>query len=510
MTDSSVRGRLTRAPLPGLVWLRTLALAGLILSCLACVWVLETRFQGLEVETLEIAETPVTVYRMAQEAQRPLVVMAHGFGGSRQMMDQLAVSLARQGMAVASLDLPGHGRNTARLSPDITRIDGTTAQLVQVVDRVTDALMLRSDSLGPVSFVGHSMATDVVIRAAQARSDVNGVVAISMYSPAVTERSPQALLVLSGATESHLRAAGLDAVRLIDPDALEGQTIAQGDVVRRTAVAPWVGHVGVLYSRTSLDETTRWLRDVTGQGLQARLDQTGWIAGILLVCLVALGWPLARILPQRRITSPELSRGSFVLSITAPIPAVLLVAALPTFGIAGQAAFGSLAAILGLWGGVQLLILWRAGVTVVRPDIIGLLAFLGYGLGVFALALDRYGAAFLPVGPRFPVMLGLLLGTVPAMMADTILVQGASWRRRLLARVALLTGLAGAMALSPSELGLTFTTLPVLVLFFVVYGSLARWIAERRGAGSVALGKGLVLAWAFAASTPLFAVAALP
>ena len=57
----------------------------------------------------------------------------------------------------------------------------------------------------------------------------------------------------------------------------------------------------------------------------------------------------------------------------------------------------------------------------------------------------------------------------PRVMADTILVQGASWRRRLLARVALLTGLAGAMALSPSELGLPFTTLPVLVLFFVVY-----------------------------------------
>jgi hypothetical protein len=136
----------------------------------------------------------------------------------------------------------------------------------------------------------------------------------------------------------------------------------------------------------------------------------------------------------------------------------------------------------------------------------GTVAYLVLGCGVFALALDRYGAAFLPLGDRGLVMAGLLLGTLPVMAADTLLVARAAFWRRVVSRVALLCMVSGAIALAPRELGLTFTTLPVLVLFFLIYGSFGRWIAARRGPGGVMLGKGVALAWAIAASTPLFAV----
>ena len=199
----------------------------------------------------------------------------------------------------------------------------------------------------------------------------------------------------------------------------------------------------------------------------------------------------------------------FLACLIVPMPIALLIAALPVLGIAGNAAFGSLAAIFGAWGLVQIVILRRAGLRFEATDRVGTLAYLCFAL-LFALALDRYGAAFLPTGARIGVMFGLLIGTVPLMLADTLLVHGASLLRRLLARLSLLVALFGAKAMSPTELGLAFTTLPVLVLFFLVYGTMARWISARRGAASVALGKGVALAWAIAASTPLFAVAGVP
>ncbi|MEL7343399.1 MAG: alpha/beta fold hydrolase [Pseudomonadota bacterium] len=505
MTEKSADPQMTRR-----AWMRPSALgcaSALTVLALICAFVLELRFSGLSTERILIDQTPVTLYRLSDSAPLPPVVIAHGFGGSRQMMDQIAVSLARQGFHVASVDLPGHGRNGTKLSPDISTLDGTTAQLVEVIERVAMAISDRSDTDGPISFVGHSMATDVVIRAAQSHPDVGAVVAISMYSPAVTQTAPTALLILSGATESHLRMAGLNAVRLLDPSATEGKTVTRDGTIRRTAVAPLVGHVGVLYAPKSLHETTSWIRNTLERGSQARLDWTGWVAGVLLCALVFVVWPLSKLIPARTpAPSQHVKPRTFLACLLLPIPAAIAIGALPVFGISGNAAFGTLGLILGVWGMIQLAVLYRSGARPGRPDLVGAALYLGFAL-VFALALDRYGASFVPAGERAIVMAGLLLGTLPLMIADTMLTQRASILRRILARLSLLIALSGAMALAPSDLGLAFTTVPVLVLFFLVYGTMARWIVKRRGPQSVSIAKGVVLAWAFAASTPLFATA---
>ncbi|MEM7719749.1 MAG: alpha/beta fold hydrolase, partial [Pseudomonadota bacterium] len=479
MTDHSARQDPERRASP--VWSagRKDTVAAILLSAVAlvCIFILEARFFGLEINEIRVNDTPVTLYVANGATPAPPVVIAHGFAGSRQMMDQISVSLARQGFLVASLDLPGHGRHPGQLSPDIGSLDGTTAQLAQVVEQVAEDIAKRPDTIGPISFVGHSMATDLVIRAAERRDDVGGIVAISMYSPAVTPTSPSALLVISGAREEHLRGAGLDAAQLVDPAASEGETVTRNGVTRRTAVAPFVGHVGVLFAPTSLLETTAWLREATEVGQIAPLDTSGWIAGVLLTTLVLLVWPIAKMLPQRD-TAPmlPLSWRGFLICVTLPIPIALIVAALPTFGIVGHAAFGTLGVIFGAWGVVQITVLRRCGIRYQAPDAIGTVGYLALAL-VFALALDRYGAAFLPVGDRAVVLLGLLLGTVPFAIADTALVHNASFLRRILTRLSFLAVLSAAMALIPSQLGLAFTTLPVLVLFFVVYGTMARWVA---------------------------------
>ncbi|MEM1362903.1 MAG: alpha/beta fold hydrolase [Pseudomonadota bacterium] len=487
----------------GMFWLA----AWLAAIILACVWVLERRFDGLAVETGIVEGTPVTYYHRPDALPAAPVVVAHGFGGSHQMMEQIAHALARQGFFVASVDLPGHGRHTQPLSRDVTRIEGTTSQLVAAVTSVTDHVVAHRETSGPVSFVGHSMATDVVIRAASQGDDVGGIAAISMYSTAITDTAPAALLMLSGARETHLREAALEALHKIDPDAAEGQTVAADTVTRRAAVIPNVGHVGVLYHGDTLDELTDWLREATGTGDPIEPPQTAWIAGLLLVAITLIAWPLAWALPQKDTArSVPISPKLFWLCITLPLPLSVLPALLPIVGIAGQASFGTLAVCLAVWGTTQLGLLQYHGIGIPRPDWLGAVVYLFWGCVVFALALDRYGASFAPTGNRLWVMLGLLLGTVPLMAADTLLSHNAPIWRRFVARVMLLSGLAAAVAVAPTDLGLAFTVLPVLVLFFLVYGSFGKWIAARRGPEGAMLGMGVALAWAISASTPLFSV----
>jgi pimeloyl-ACP methyl ester carboxylesterase len=409
--------------------------------------------------------------------------------------------LARAGFAVAAFDFAGHGRNPVPLSPDVTRIEGTTAQLVAETVAVAQAMSARPETGAQVVLVGHSMATDVIIRAARDLGGVAAVAAISMYSEAITATEPKRLLVVSGEYEPHLREAGLNAVAQIDAQAGEGQTVAAGEVLRRTVFAPGVEHMGVLYSETTKAEITAWLTEAVGLDTRFAPDLSGTIAGLMLVALILLAWPASRFLPEIAAPPPQRDLKASALAVVFPIPALLGVVYLLPLG-----SFATLAAAFGTWGMVQLAALGQRGHVPAPPELIGLFAFLAVG-SLFALALDRYGAAFLPVGPRLPVMALMLLGTVPLMLADSVLARVAPLWLRIVARAALVIALGGAMALSPTELGLTFTVLPVLVLFFVVYGSFARWVTQARGPGAAHLGMGLALAWAVAASTPLFAAA---
>ena len=98
----------------------------------------------------------------------------------------------------------------------------------------------------------------------------------------------------------------------------------------------------------------------------------------------------------------------------------------------------------------------------------------------------------------------LLLGTVPFMLADRILMERAALWQRILARAVPVVALSAGMILFSQSLGLLFTVLPVMVLFYLVYGTMARAVALRQGPETAGIGAGIVLAWSIAASSPLF------
>jgi hypothetical protein len=462
---------------------------------------LERQRIGLVVERTTLAGSPATIWRDPGIEAPPLVIIAHGYAGSRQMMQPIAMTLARQGHLAVAFDFHGHGRHPVPMSGDVTSLDGVTEQLVRQTVAVTEAARQLPGATGPVALVGHSMATDIVIRAAD-RIDAAAVVAISMYSDAVTGTFPERLLILSGAREGRLREVALDRLRLVDPEAAEGETARQGDVVRRVAVAPWVGHVGVLYSPTTRAEIRDWVTSPRPSDETAAAPMTGAWLFLLLTAQVALGAAAATALGPRQPTD-ALPMRRILLAVGAPVAPALLAALVVPPGWLGLAAFGPLAIFFAVWGGVQLA-LARPGRAAFAFAPAGFALLLGWGLGLFAPALDRYGAAFVPVGPRLTVMALLLAGTVPFAVADAILLRGARWPLRLLARAVPIAVLLGAMLIAP-RLGTAFTVLPVIVLFWVVYGTVGGRVAARTGPLAAGLALGIILAWAIAASTPLLA-----
>lgn len=483
---------------------RSFALASIaVLMVLISLVMLEGARWGIERRDLAIGDTRATLYRLDDVTPRPLVVIAHGFAGSRQMMESIALTLARAGLAVVSFDFVGQGRSPLGMSPDVTVIEGTTVQLVAQTKAVIAAAEALPGVTGPAALLGHSMATDILVRSARDLPEVETVALISMYSDVITPAHPARLLIVSGAQEGRLREVALEAVAQIAL-AEEGQTVGSGGVRRRAVSAPYVGHVGVLWSPTTLRETRDWLTEAANLPRSRTLAFTGpWIA-LLLAAIVALYRPLAQLLPSRPTPALEVSPRLFLALLILPALPAAAAALAFTEPVLGFAAFGRLALFFGVWGGLQLAVLRHFMRLPLRfdPAAFGLLLF--WALGAFALALDRYGAAFLPTGPRLPLMLLLAAGTLPFMLAKCLLAHGAPlWRRGLLALVPLVA-LAATMFAAPAEMGLLFTVIPVFLLFLLVFGLMARWTAPRSGPLTLGLALGIILAWSIAASTPLF------
>lgn len=271
---------------PALGWIR------LGRGCLALVAIgaallqLQDARRGVLTETLTAEGTPMTVFRPVERgAAAPVVVIAHGFAGSQQLMQPFAVTLARAGYVAVTFDFAGHGANPMALTGSISREDGATRRLVDETARVVDRAKGLGD--GRIALLGHSMATDIIVRVAGSRADIAATVAVSMFSPAVTATSPRNLLVISGEWEGGLRREALRAVGLVSAPTSPEVGITYGDVAtgtaRRAAVSPRAEHVGVLYNEASLREALAWLDASLGRPAEANPDLDGRGVWILLL-----------------------------------------------------------------------------------------------------------------------------------------------------------------------------------------------------------------------------------
>jgi dienelactone hydrolase len=490
----------------------------------AALWQLRAAADGVVRTSVTIGDTPATVFRPAAGGAHPVVVIAHGFAGSQQLMQSFALTCARNGYIAVTFDFPGHGRNPRPLTGSITEENGATRALVASLQSV--AAYARPLGDGRLAVLGHSMASDIVIRYAQSHPDVAATIAVSMFSPTVTATSPADLLVIVGDWESLLKREALRAIGLATAPQAAHAGITYGNPAagtgRRAAFSPHVEHVSVLYSETSMREAISWLDQSFGVVRQAPpvLDDRGpWIL-CLIGGFVLLARPLSTLLPRVAATPAGAGRRWRELRVPLVVPMLatpLLLRVLPTHFL--PVLVGDyLAAHFAMYGLLTALCLAftrpaageRPPQPATRPVAFAAaaLAVIGYGFIGLVWPVNEFITSFVPGRARILLILVMLVGTLAFFLSEEWLTRGRGAARGAyaVANLFLLISLAIAVALDPYRLFFLIIIVPIMVLFLVMYGTFSGWIYCRTGHPWVAgVANAVAFAWAIGTTFPLLA-----
>lgn len=492
-----------------------------VLAIAAALWNLNAATQGLIFEGASVGGTPVTIIRPKGGGPAPVVLIAHGFAGSQPLMRSFATTFARNGSIAVTFDFLGHGRNPLPLTGSITQEEGATRALVDQTAAV--AAFARGLGDGRLAVLGHSMASDIVVRFAQSEPSVAATIAVSMFSPAVTAESPRNLLVIAGGLEGMLKQEALRAVGLVSAPEAARESVTYGDVAagtgRRAAFSPGVEHVGVLYSRASMAEAQAWLDQTFSRPPgERKLDGSGpWIL-LLLGGLVAAARPLSRLLPvaaspRRGAGLPWRALWPVLLVPALATPLILRVTPTHFLPILVADYLAAHFLVYGLLTAAALAWMSRS-----RPPAQGAVdrgrlaiaafAATAYGLGAFGLAIDAYVTSFAPVGARVTLIAAMLVGTLAYFLADGWATRGEGAGRggAFASKVAFLVSLALAVALDFERLFFLAIIVPVIVLFFLVFGLIGAWTSRRTGhPAPSAIADAIIFAWAIGVTFPMLA-----
>jgi dienelactone hydrolase len=480
-------------------WLATV-LALLAIVC--AVWQLEAARRGVTIQKLTIGSTPVTVFRPAvATAPAPVVLIAHGFAGSQQLMQPFALTLARNGYIAVSFDYPGHGRNTAPLRGGLADPQESQRSLLASMEQMAEFVRSLPDSDGRNAVLGHSMASDIVVRHAQAHPQVQATVGVSLFAPSITAAtpadSPRNLLVIVGALEPGLLAREALRVAGAPLDTTTGRF--QDGTARRATLSPGVEHIGVLYSAHTQTETLAWLDRAFGRPPSAQpfIDARGPALALLLGGVLLLAWPLSRWLPRVAIVAAATRgrwRGHAMKLLLPALLTPLLLWKLPTDFL--PILLGDYLVLhFALYGLLTMALLLRAGrrPPPVAPGrraalVVAMLLASAFALLAVGVPIDRYVFNVWPQPKRLPLILAMWAGTLPYFLADEWLTRDAAAPRAayFLSKLAFLLSLVLAIVLNPGKLFFLAIIVPAILLLFVVYGLFSRWIFRRTGHPAVA------------------------
>jgi len=486
-------------------------------------------YAGLEVTQTKVGAIPVTVFQAQDAPPGPVVVVAHGFAGSRQLMHPLAVSLARAGYRALVFDFPGHGRHAQPLAGRIGD-EARAAALLDALAAVVDYARTLPQGNAPLALLGHSMAGDIATRYANDHAGVRALVAVSPYLSLPVEQLPAVnLLFVYGAWEPPvIQAQGRAAVAAVAdvaaaavaPETTYG-SFAHG-TARRLVIADGVEHIGVLYSATTLRATVAWLRAAFGERAPAAIadgvDQRPRWLGLYYLGVLLLAWPLTLRLPQ--VSAQRLGAGAapgwgwrrfWPIAVAPALLTPLLLWPVPTDFLA--IAIGDYIALhFGLYGLLTLIGLWRAGAlprlgdASVRALVTAVALVVVFETLALSLPTDHFVASYLPPPHRLATVAALLVGTLLWCVADEWLTRGpaAPGAAYALTKALFLVSLMIAVALNLSELFFLVIIIPAMLVLFLVYGLFSGWIYRRTGQPLVAaVSNALAFAGAIAVSFPL-------
>ncbi|MEI2611446.1 MAG: alpha/beta fold hydrolase [Candidatus Promineifilaceae bacterium] len=441
----------------------------------------------------------------------PGVLIAHGFGGSKQLMLTYGHVLARAGYAVLLWDFDGHAANSAPLN-----MEGDALQ--QNLEAAYQELIAQPEvDATQVALLGHSMGSGAVMTAGINNvARYHAVVAVSPTGAEVTSTAPRNLLLQAGALEPQFAA---NARTLLAAAGGENEDMAGGRGRAFTRI-PGVEHITILFSPDSHQAALTWLNRTFGHTTTSTYHDNRilWYAIHFLAGTVALVIGVPMVVDRRgKAREPETTQGnptlshhtytlfSFLPGLIAPFLASGLLFLLSLLGdlsrLGGVIVGGALGVWLFLMGAVM-----SIGFRPTRPQRRALL----WGMVLFVLLWFIVGAlaqvVWLPwwLIParlvRWPVLALLCLPwTVAAAHGQA----GQRWPVRLgwwLAQsLLLITGILLAIALIPGLFVLVLI-LPLFPLFIGLMTITNATIADPWAGG---LANALFFAWLLLAYFPL-------
>ncbi len=424
-------------------------------------------------------------------------IICHGFAGSKEMMRQLAYDLASAGSNAILFDFIGHGSNRHRLVNKPAEITGTTQQLV---DQLSEIIKFTYEKFGneiSISLVGHSMASDIVIRASTDKR-IKSVVAISPYSTGITYNFPNNLLLISGQFEKHLRSHAIEMVKALNPNAEENTEYSSKNMRRKASFIKNTGHVSVIYSSDTSRIIIDWLK-LQNYDRPFWLTQIGWI--IIGITLLVAGVSRSNFnLANNKLFSFENKktlRAVFFATACSLSAGLVKINFLPIYG------FEKIAIYFGLLGLFAYLfstdfqikkLKFNVGPCLILIFLFGLLCFfINRYVGSFALNENRISAFVTLIVPisLFCLVIEKLITSSPIVVA-------------LLLRSLPIFGFSILLILFPEEYGLMFTTFLIYILYFVVFGYIGKHQRKKIGHLEVGLTHGIFLSFSFAATNPIF------
>lgn len=419
--------------------------------------------RGLEIRDLVRDGVPLRYIGPQNAENVPGVVVAHGFSGSRQLMQTYAYTFAHNGYGVMLLDFSGHGANRSPLG-DFASMSVLETDLDAAVAALSAESSISSD---PPALLGHSMGSGVVMRAGVTTPErFSAVIAVSPTGADVDTQNPPNFLLQAG----QLEAPFAERARALLAQAGGVNDDFASGAARDLIIVPFVEHITILFSPGSLHSALDWLDaafDRQSPGSYRETRMFWWLAqlGAWLVLAVAI----APALPHSQrsdnaIRKPRYWIGLIVAPFVASLGLFLVSQLIDMNRLSGVMIAGALALWFLLFGGLWLGIGFRPK----RPTINALF----WGVGLFAFYWLIFGLLahivwlpwlLIPVRLlRWPL---LAIAYVPWQLAAGLAQQGTRWTRRvgwwLGQSACILAGLLVAMAVVPG-LGFLILLMPLI------------------------------------------------
>ncbi|KAB8192409.1 alpha/beta fold hydrolase [Nonomuraea phyllanthi] len=190
-------------------------------------------------------ELDTTFFPPPDGGKAPAVLIAHGFGGTKQSVRQQAIDVARQGYAVLTWSARGFGRSTGEIA--LNSPDYEVKDVKQLIDWLAKRPEVRLDAAGDprVGIAGGSYGGAIALMTAALDHRVDAIV------PQITWSDLAAALFPNAATQTTSGAASAESTVTVDPATGAIGQDAEGGVFKRMWAGIFFGQ-GVSLDASSL------------------------------------------------------------------------------------------------------------------------------------------------------------------------------------------------------------------------------------------------------------------